>query len=297
MEHTYNRIVVHTDFDGLISALLLRRLYGPLEVIFVNPRSVETKAFQSTPQDIIADLPWPGAGLWFDHHATNEPNASKGIFDKNAPSAPRVIYEHCKSEHPELNEYMDILLAADKIDFARYNEEDVRHPDRWIQLGYTLDFGEKIEDDTYRMHVLNLLETQNYEKLFLDEWVQRRIKQYQINLENWRNQIRPRISHHGKALLVDLTHDENFPRGNNFELYIMYPDHIVTVTVYHSKHEQNHYKISCGNNIFCKDKNKVHLGELMKKYGGGGHRYAAGCTIPFSEKDRVVQEVLEALNA
>jgi len=71
----------------------------------------------------------------------------------------------------------------------------------------------------------------------------------------------------------------------------------VTVTVYHSKHEKNHYKISCGNNIFCKDKNPVHLGELMKKYGGGGHRYAAGCTIPKEVKDQALKEILAALNA
>ncbi len=297
MEHTYNRIVVHTDFDGLISALLLRRIYGPLDVVFMDPRSVETKAFQSTPHDIIADLPWPGAGLWFDHHATNEVNASKGTFNKGAPSAPRVIYEYYKDQHPELNEYMGIILAADKIDFARFTEEDVRHPNRWIRLSFTLDFGEKTDDDNYKRHVLSLLETQDDEKLFNDEWVQKRLSQYEVNLQNWRDQIQKRVRQEGEVLLVDLTHDANFPRGNHFELYVMYPDHLYTVTVYHSKHEKDHYKISCGVNIFCKHKNEQHLGEVMKKYGGGGHPYAAGCTIPKADKERVVQEVIQTLNA
>jgi len=41
---------------------------------------------------------------------------------------------------------------------------------------------------------------------------------------------------------------------------------------------------------------KTNIGELCLKYGGGGHKAAGTCQVAHEDADRVLEELIEAIN-
>ena len=63
------RLVTRSDFDGLVCALLLKKLGLIEEITFVHPKDVQDGNVPIGPGDITTNLPWsPGAPLVFDPH-------------------------------------------------------------------------------------------------------------------------------------------------------------------------------------------------------------------------------------
>ena len=54
--------------------------------------------------------------------------------------------------------------------------------------------------------------------------------------------------------------------------------------------------ISVGHSIINRTAT-VDVGALMFAYGGGGHKAAGTCQIPYEDVDRVIGEVLDAINS
>ncbi len=63
------RLVTRSDFDGLVSAALLKELGILEEVTFVHPKDMQDGLVPITERDITTNLPYvPGVRLAFDHH-------------------------------------------------------------------------------------------------------------------------------------------------------------------------------------------------------------------------------------
>ncbi|MBR9693318.1 hypothetical protein GOV07_05340, partial [Candidatus Woesearchaeota archaeon] len=108
----YKRIVTHTDFDGVISAFLIQQVHDIEHVVFAEPWMLQKKSYPVRKGDVIVDLPYgEGCTLWFDHHATSEPDKEKGILDTKAKSCARVIFEHYLPDHPELEKQRELVEA------------------------------------------------------------------------------------------------------------------------------------------------------------------------------------------
>jgi nanoRNase/pAp phosphatase (c-di-AMP/oligoRNAs hydrolase) len=57
------------------------------------------------------------------------------------------------------------------------------------------------------------------------------------------------------------------------------------------------YKLGVGSNPWKRNKIKINIGLLLKKYGGGGHKWVGGLTVkPASKKDAVIREIIARLN-
>ena len=70
MAETY-RLVTRSDFDGLVCAVLLKKLGILDEIKFVHPKDMQDGKVEVTPKDITTNLPYvPGVHLAFDHHAS-----------------------------------------------------------------------------------------------------------------------------------------------------------------------------------------------------------------------------------
>ncbi|MBR9703613.1 hypothetical protein GOV10_06230, partial [Candidatus Woesearchaeota archaeon] len=121
----HKRIISHTDFDGLISAYLLREIFGVEEIIFTEPWFIQQGELEVRPGDIIVDLPYDErCKLWIDHHKSNLATAEtlrkeqpkKVVFDEKKKSCPSLIYEHFHKEHDFLEDEdtKKMIAAADK---------------------------------------------------------------------------------------------------------------------------------------------------------------------------------------
>ncbi len=64
------RLVTRSDFDGLVCAVLLRKLGILEEIKFVHPKDMQDGVIEITNRDITTNLPFvEGVHLAFDHHA------------------------------------------------------------------------------------------------------------------------------------------------------------------------------------------------------------------------------------
>lgn len=295
------RIVTHTDFDGVISAFLIQQVLGIEHVVFVEPWQLQKKEFRVQPGDVIVDLPYgEGCALWFDHHASetrSEPPKAKGRFDPTAKSCARVIFEHYLVSHPGLEKHRALVEATDKIDSAGFTKEDLESPDVYGKLSIAIRGDDKRKDDEFRLFLLNMLSFQEPVRVIEQPIIKRRVEVKLQEHERWRKEIGKYVSTRGKVILLDRTMaPEDLPRGQPFFLYLMYPGHAVYLSVDNLRYEPDKVKVSCGENIFER-LNTVDIGALMQRYGGGGHKAAGGCSILKTEKEKVVGELVEALSA
>ena len=105
------RLITRSDFDGLACAVLLEELGIVDEYKFVHPKDVQDGLVEVTENDVLTNVPFvPGAGLWFDHHASeyerlkiDEDFKFQGS-SRPAPSCARVVYDHYMAESDKTSE-------------------------------------------------------------------------------------------------------------------------------------------------------------------------------------------------
>ena len=75
-ELNIERIVADGDLDGLLSAAIIRRVWGNIPVRFSHPAEVRKGDVDDwmDRKTAVVDLPFhPLCGLHIDHHLTNKP--------------------------------------------------------------------------------------------------------------------------------------------------------------------------------------------------------------------------------
>src|SRR4051812_1927725 len=139
-----HRLVTRSDFDGLVCAVLLKRLGMLDEILFVHPKDMQDGKIEIGPRDITTNLPYvPGAFLAVDHHRSeelrNEGARDNHVIDAGADSAARVLWRHLGGvdAFPDITD--ELLVAVDKADTARFTLEEILDPQGWVLLNFLMD--------------------------------------------------------------------------------------------------------------------------------------------------------------
>ena len=98
------------------------------------------------------------------------------------------------------------------------------------------------------------------------------------------------------VVVSDLREAEGgLPKGNRFLIYTLFPDSNVSLRVHWGP--AHHSVIAAvGHSIFNRTC-KTSVGDLMSKYGGGGHRGAGTCVLPLEKAADAIDEILFELQA
>ena len=117
---TKYRLVTRSDFDGLVCAVLLKKLNLLEDILFVHPKDVTDGKVDISKNDITTNLPYnPKCHLAFDHHDSealrfggNVPD--NFILDASADSAARVVYRHFggRAKFPDIS---GAMMTAGKV--------------------------------------------------------------------------------------------------------------------------------------------------------------------------------------
>jgi hypothetical protein len=83
------------------------------------------------------------------------------------------------------------------------------------------------------------------------------------------------------------------PVGNRFLVYTLYPLANISLRVHRAPSPDNVAAVA-GHSIFNRT-SRTNVGELMARYGGGGHRGAGTCLLPVAEADRKIAEMVAAM--
>jgi len=300
------RLITRADFDGLACGALLKELGMIDSWKFVHPKDIQDGLVEVLKDDILANIPYvKGCGLWFDHHSSESERLGKNIdFDgesRIADSAARVIYDYYggKDRFPQLDE---MIIAVDKVDSAKLAMEDIADPQGWVLLGFIMDprtglgrFRDfRISNYALMEILIDACRTQSIEQILKNPDVHERTALYLEQNALFRKMLLEHSKVHANVIVSDLRGVESIHAGNRFLIYTLFPEANISIWVVDGRGKTN-CPIAVGHSIINRSSN-TNVGALMLKYGGGGHRQVGTCQIDYADADKVINELILAMN-
>ena len=300
------RLLTRSDFDGLVSSVLLKALDLIDEIKFVHPKDMQDGLIPVSAHDISTNLPYvDGIHLAFDHHASESDRVGARanlVIDPDAPSAARVVYEHFggRERFPSISEEM--LAAVDKGDSARFTLEEVLHPEGWNLLNFITDartgLGRfknfRISNQELMMDLIDYCTQYPIAEILAISDVSERVDLYFEHEARFQEQLRASAEVHGNVLVNDLRRFDVIYAGNRFVKHALFPETDIAVQVMWGFQKQNTV-ITMGKSIFDRT-SQVNVGALMLRYRGGGHEAAGTCQVANDEADHTVAEIVQAVS-
>ncbi len=302
------RLVTRSDFDGLVSAALLRELQMLDDILFVHPKDVQDGMVEITSRDILTNLPYvAGCHLCFDHHgseAIRNGNVVRQnyILDPDADSAARVVYNYFGGSARFATIRKDMMDAVDKCDSARFTREDILAPKKWDMLNFVMDprtglgrFRQfRISNYQLMMALIDYCRKHSIEDILALPDVRERVELYNSHRQDYCEQIARCSGMFGNVAVIDLRDEDVIYCGNRFLAYALLPQANISIHLLRSR-QADTTVLAVGKSILSRT-NPVNVGALMLKHGGGGHAAAGTCQIPASEADALVPEIVQALD-
>ncbi len=274
----------------LADALAKSRNHSDVSWEGVNfDRTLEWDNFALGEEFAVVDFHYhPRASYWFDHHPTtfldqqhqdSYADSDTHCFDPSSPSCPPIILRHA-AEHwgytpperfLELAKWSNVIDAAqfESAEHALFGDEPAIVISRALTCSPNLNF-----HDT----VVQLMRDQSLSKTakhpVIEKCFNRSSKNRDNALEKFDDNI---IVANSTALLADLRSKKI--RRDRFAPFYLHPDIHFAVTLLPTRAGDH---ITVSSNPWNRPKTDFDLGELMKKYQGGGHKAVGGCNPPNS---------------
>jgi nanoRNase/pAp phosphatase (c-di-AMP/oligoRNAs hydrolase) len=300
------RLITRSDFDGVVSAVLLKELDMINDILFVHPKDVQDGKVEVCDRDILTNLPYiEGAHLIFDHHMSETmriyDTPENHIIEGEAPSAARVVYNYYggKLKFPNISQAM--MQAVDKCDSAQLDINDILHPQGWVLLSFLMDsrtglgrFREfSISNYALMMELVEACRTMTIEEIMELPNVKERVELYFVQQEIFKKQIQHCAEVHDKLVIINLQGESTIYAGNRFMVYALYPDCNISIHRMWGRQQQNTV-FATGKSVLNRTC-PINIGELMLRYEGGGHANAGTCQIANDQADEVQQELIDVI--
>tara|TARA_R110002073_G_scaffold4136_2_gene27491 strand:- start:5054 stop:5983 length:930 start_codon:yes stop_codon:yes gene_type:complete len=302
------RLITRSDFDGLVCAVLLKELDMIDDIKFVHPKDMQDGTILVSERDISTNLPYvPGIHLAFDHHLSEtlrmEDKPENHIIDPEAPSAARVVYDYYGGKTAFPNVADDMMAAVDKGDAAQFNKDEVLNPQGWDLMNFLMDartglgrFREfRVSNYQLMMDLIDYCRGHSIDQILDLADVKERVELYNEHREKQIDQIKRCSTVHGNLVVLDLREEETIFAGNRFMIYALYPDTNISIHVLWGMQKMNTV-FATGKSILNRTSN-TNVGELMLKYGGGGHLNAGTCQVENEDAARVLGELIEQITS
>ncbi|MCP4598407.1 exopolyphosphatase [Neptuniibacter sp.] len=306
MDNKKFRLVTRSDFDGLVCAVLLKHLDLIDDIKFVHPKDMQDGKIDITDRDITTNLPYvDGVHLCFDHHLSetirNEKRDNHVILP-DVPSAARVVWQHYGGHSAFPESWDEMMEAVDKGDSAQFSKEEVLNAEGWVLLNFLMDartglgrFREfRISNYALMMDLIDYCKNHSIDEILALPDVKERVELYTEQEAKFKEQIIRCSTVHNNLVVLDLRNEETIWAGNRFMIYALYPECNISIHVMWGLKQQNTV-FATGKSIFDRN-SKTNVGELMLKYGGGGHQAAGTCQVENSAAENSLQELITQIN-
>lgn len=278
------------------------------DIKFVHPKDMQDGTILVSERDISTNLPYvPGIHLAFDHHLSEtlrmEDKPENHIIDPDAPSAARVVYDYYGGKAAFPNVADDMMAAVDKGDAAQFNKDEVLNPQGWDLMNFLMDartglgrFREfRVSNYQLMMDLIDYCRGHSIAQILDLADVKERVELYNEHREKQIDQIKRCSTVHGNLVVLDLREEETIFAGNRFMIYALYPDTNISIHVMWGMQKMNTV-FATGKSILNRTSN-TNIGELMLKYGGGGHLNAGTCQVENDDAERILGELIEQITA
>lgn len=308
MAHNKFRLVTRSDFDGLVCAVLLNELDLIDDIKFVHPKDMQDGKIDITDRDITTNLPYVAAAhLAFDHHESetlrNTGERPNHIITAHAPSAARVVFDYYGGAAAFPNISDDMMAAVDKADSAQFSLEEILEPTDWVLLNYLMDsrtglgrFREfRVSNYQLMMDLIKACRHHGIKEILQLPDVLERVELYFDHATRAREQIERCATVHTNLVVLDLREEETIFAANRFMIYALYPQCNISIHVLWGMQKQNTV-FATGKSILDRG-SQTNVGELMLKFGGGGHNAAGTCQVANDQAAVVLDALIHQINA
>jgi nanoRNase/pAp phosphatase (c-di-AMP/oligoRNAs hydrolase) len=299
------RLVTRSDMDGLVCAVILKQLELIDDIKFVHPKDMQDGTIEITQNDIVTNLPYvPQAHLVFDHHESEtirNGKADNHIIIADAPSAARVVYDYYggKEKLPMIAD--DMMEAVDKADAAQFSVSDILNPKGWELLSFLMDsrtglgrFRDfRVSNYQLMMDLIDYCINHTIDEIMELPDVVERVELYNKYQDDFIDQLQRCSTLHDNLVVLDLRDEDIIYPGNRFTIYALFPDTNISIHVIWGFQKQNTV-FATGKSIVNRS-SQTNIGELMLKYGGGGHNAAGTCQIENDKADEILEELIETI--
>lgn len=301
------RLVTRSDFDGLVCAVLLRKLGILEEIKFVHPKDMQDGKVPVSHRDITTNLPYvPGVHLAFDHHSSETHRVGKQdnhIIDPHAPSAARVVWKYYGGKEKFADIPDDMMEAVDKADAAQFSRDEILDARDWVLLNFIMDartglgrFRQfRISNYDLMMRLIDACLKHSVQEILELPDVKERVDMYVEHKEKFVDQINRCATVHKNLVVLDLRGEETIWVGNRFMIYALYPQCNISIHVMWGLKKQNTV-LATGKSILDRS-SKTNVGALMLEYGGGGHDAAGTCQVDNDQAEAKLGEIIARITA
>lgn len=292
------RLITRGDLDGLTCAVIITSNEAISSIKLVHPQDITDQRIEVTKDDILANIPYDArCGKWFDHHVLTDNNPKPPAkFDGAyglAPSAARLVYEYYGGE-AKMPQFKQLVAETDRLDSAQLTPQDVTDPKDFILLGYTIDNRTGLGAfEDYFLLLVDLLKTKPIAEIVAHPLVQSRWRRVRDDQAAFEDAIRKHSKVDGNVVVTDFRNMATIPTGNRFLIYTLYPEVNVSVRV-HWGPQRKFVVAAVGHSIFNRTCN-TNVGELMGRYGGGGHKGAGTAPLPPIQAAASLAAIVEEL--
>jgi hypothetical protein len=298
------RLITRGDLDGLTSAVIITMNEPVDEILLVESQDITDKRVEVRGDDIIVNLPYdPRCGMWFDHKLltdSNEkpPDGFRGRY-RVAASAARLVHEYYLERNPDdpaLLRLARLVDETDRLDAALLTTDDIENPRDFILLGFTLDARTGLGSlDDYFGKLVAWLKTMSIAEVLRQPEVRERVERIRGEQAAFKTLLERNSFQLSNVVVTDLRDLDRLPAGNRFLVYSLFPNANVSLRV-HWGPRVDTVVAAVGHSIFNRTCN-TSVGDLMSRYGGGGHRGAGTCVLPMDRAADAIEEILIELQA
>jgi len=296
------RLLTRSDFDGLGCAAILKERGIIDNWKFVHPKDIQDGIVEVTSDDVLANIPYvEGCKMWFDHHSSESERISKAVVfegeSRIAPSAARIIYEYYGGKEKMPN-FEDMVEFVDKVDSGQLDKEEILNPEGWVLLGFIMDprtgLGRfrnfTISNYSLMEMLIDACRTMSIDEILSLPDVKERIDVYREQDALFKEMLLKYSRVDGNAIITDLRGVETIYTGNRFLIYSLFPEQNISIWAVDGREKKN-CPIAVGYSILNRTSN-TNVGNLMLKYGGGGHHQVGTCQVPYEDASRVIKELV-----
>jgi len=300
------RLVTRSDFDGLVCAVLLKKIDLIDDIKFVHPKDMQDGKVDISDNDITTNLPYvEGVHIAFDHHLSetvrNKNNLENHIIDPDAPSAARVVYDYYGGGKEFPSSWNEMMESVDKCDSAQFSEAEVLNPQGWDLMNFLMDartglgrFREfRISNYQLMMNLIDCCKDHHIDDILKLDDVDERVKLFREHEEKAKEQIKRCSTIHNNLVVLDLRNEEIIYAVNRFMIYALFPDTNISIHVMWGVRKQNTV-FAIGKSILNRSSN-TNIGELCLSYDGGGHLNAGTCQVENESSDVILKEIVNKI--
>ena len=301
------RLVTRSDFDGLACAVLLEENNIIDDYKFVHPKDVQDGKVKVDENDVLANIPFvEGCGSWFDHHSSEYERLEVGELNFNgavelAPSCAQVIWDYYGGKSTYGENLLPLLEAVNKTDSGNLTADEILNPEGWILLSYVMDARTGLgRFQDYRVSNYQLMtdmvgycRSKTADEIIENEDVQERVMRYFDQQDHFVDMLKRCSRMKGNVIVTNLKDEVTIYSGNRFSVYALFPEQNVDVRVMWGRDKQN-VVFACGHSILNRTC-QTDVGDLMLKYGGGGHQKVGTCQVPAQKWEDALDEIVATL--